>query len=55
MTTTPKRKPGRPPAPPDKAHTERVEIRLTVAQRDKLDLLGGPPWLRARIDKAKAP
>jgi hypothetical protein len=50
---TPKR--GRPPNPPETRQTERVEIRCTKAQRDKLDSLGGAQWLRDRIDKAKLP
>ena len=48
----PKRR-GRPALPPDQRQTERVEIRCTKAQREKLDRLGGPQWLRDRIDKAK--
>ena len=35
--------------------TERVELRLSAAQRDKLAALGGPDWLRARIDRAREP
>jgi hypothetical protein len=34
--------------------TVTVSIRLTVAQRAKLEQLGGAAWLRGRIDKAKA-
>jgi hypothetical protein len=44
---------GRPPLPDDKRQTERVEIRMTAAQRAKLDALGGASWLRQQIDKAK--
>ena len=33
--------------------TVTVSIRLTVAQRAKLERLGGAAWLRDRIDKAK--
>ncbi|MDQ0024337.1 hypothetical protein J2X90_002135 [Variovorax paradoxus] len=32
-----------------------MAIRLTKGQKDKLDKLGGPPWVRERIDKAKLP
>jgi hypothetical protein len=32
--------------------TERVELRLTAAQRDKLERLGGADWVRARIDRS---
>ncbi len=35
--------------------TVTLSIRLTVAQRAKLERLGGAPWLRDRIDKAKEP
>lgn len=32
-----------------------VPIRMTSSQRDKLARLGGPQWVRDRIDKAKEP
>lgn len=35
--------------------TVTLSIRLTVAQREKLERLGGAAWLRDRIDKAKEP
>jgi hypothetical protein len=35
--------------------TQIVSIRLTKAQRDKLDALGGAAWLRERIDRARLP
>ena len=35
--------------------TVTLSVRLTVAQRAKLERLGGPAWLRDRIDKAKEP
>lgn len=35
--------------------TVTLSIRLTVAQRAKLERLGGAAWLRTRIDKAKEP
>lgn len=44
---------GRPALPQDQRLTDRVEMRCTTAQREKLDRLGGPKWLRDRIDKAK--
>ena len=50
--TQPKRR-GRPPAAPGTARVERVEMRLTTAQREKLDRLGGVQWLRDRIDAAR--
>lgn len=50
-----KRKPGRPPLPDDQRHTARIEIRMTEAQREKLEQLGGAAWLRTRIDKARMP
>jgi len=33
--------------------TVTVSVRLTVAQRAKLERLGDAAWLRDRIDKAK--
>lgn len=32
-----------------------IPIRMTAEQRDKLARLGGPQWIRDRIDKAKEP
>lgn len=49
-----KKKPGRPAIEPGQ-ETQVMAIRLTKGQKEKLDLLGGPPWVRERIDKAKLP
>lgn len=35
--------------------TVTVSIRVTVAQREKLERLGGAKWVRDRIDRAKEP
>lgn len=35
--------------------TVMFALRMTVAQREKLALLGGAEWLRGKIDKAKTP
>ena len=51
--TEDKRKPGRPALPPEQRQTERVEMRCTKAQREKLERLGGVQWLRDRIDRAR--
>jgi hypothetical protein len=32
-----------------------VSIKVSPAQRDKLNRLGGAPWVRDRIDKAREP
>jgi hypothetical protein len=32
-----------------------VELRLTQAERSKLERLGGAEWLRSRIERAKEP
>lgn len=32
-----------------------VSIKMSQEQRDKLARLGGAPWVRTRIDKAKEP
>jgi hypothetical protein len=53
--TTPKRPPGRPPVAEDARRSARVEVRLTQAQRDKLERLGGADWVRTRIERAKDP
>lgn len=44
---------GRPPLSPDGSVT--MNIRMTPAQRAKLDALGGAQWIRERIDRAKEP
>jgi hypothetical protein len=44
---------GRPVLPPEQRQTERVEMRCTKAQREKLERLGGVQWLRDRIDRAR--
>lgn len=33
--------------------TVTVSIRMTTAQREKLETLGGAAWIRERIDRAK--
>jgi len=50
--TAPKRR-GRPPAAPGESKTDSVLLRLTPELREKLRRLGGPAWLRERIDKAR--
>lgn len=52
-TPTTKR-PGRP-ALAAGSETIPITLRLTAAQREKLSRLGGPPWVREKIDKAKEP
>lgn len=43
---------GRPAIKPGQ-ETVTVSLRMTQAQRDKLEKLGGAAWLRGRIDKAR--
>lgn len=50
----PPKKRGRPPIDPSEG-TQTVAIRMTLAQREKLAKLGGAPWVREKIDKAKLP
>lgn len=45
---------GRKPLEEGQA-TVPVPIRMTPSQRDKLGRLGGPQWVRDRIDKAREP
>lgn len=45
---------GRKPKP-DKVETAVVAVRMSLPQRDKLERLGGAPWVRDKIDKAKLP
>ncbi|RYF61684.1 MAG: hypothetical protein EOO27_00995 [Comamonadaceae bacterium] len=35
--------------------TVPVMVKMTEPQREKLQRLGGAPWVRERIDKAKEP
>lgn len=35
--------------------TSPVTIKMSEAQKEKLQRLGGAPWVRERIDKAKDP
>ncbi len=35
--------------------TVTVSLRMTAAQREKLERLGGAKWVRDRIDRAKEP
>lgn len=48
----PKRKAGQQPVKLGEI-TVPVPIRMTEGQRDKLKRIGGPKWVRDRIDKAK--
>jgi len=52
-TNEPKRPPGRPEVPPED-RLQVVSIRLTEAQKQKLERLGGSAWVRERINRAKA-
>ena len=51
---TPARK-GRPPLPADARAHVAYNVRLTPAQREKVDRLGGAAWIRAQIERAKPP
>jgi hypothetical protein len=50
----PNQKPGRP-ALEQGIETVPVTIRMTAPQKEKLALLGGGPWVRAKVEKAKLP
>lgn len=45
---------GRKPAYPD-AVLVPVTVKMTARQKEKLQELGGAPWVRERIDKAELP
>lgn len=47
---TPTKRPGRPPGPTGKAMAGTYPVRLTTAQREKLERLGGAQWVRDLID-----
>lgn len=54
-TKQPQQKPRGRPAIKAGEETVPVTIRLTAPQRDKLQRLGGAPWVRTKIDKAREP
>jgi hypothetical protein len=45
---------GRKPLDPEHP-TVGVTIRMTSPQKEKLNRLGGGPWVRERIDQAREP
>ena len=45
---------GRPPVKAGE-ETITISLRMTPAQREKLERLGGAKWVRDRIDRAKEP
>ena len=45
---------GRKPLSPDQ-ETVTVKMRMTEGQKEKLSRLGGPKWVRERIDEADEP
>jgi hypothetical protein len=45
---------GRPPVKAGE-ETVTVSLRMTPAQREKLERLGGAKWVRERIERAKEP
>ena len=54
MNASPEQKKlGRPPLPPESRKTARMELRLTAAQRAKVDRNGGPSWVVRMIDAAR--
>ena len=40
---------------PEGEALQPVSIKMSTEQRGKLRRLGGAPWVRARIDKAREP
>jgi len=45
---------GRKPLQGDEAMVG-ITVKVSTAQREKLKQLGGAPWVREKIDKAKLP
>ena len=45
---------GRKPLQPG-VETVPVMVKMTVEQKAKLQRLGGAPWVRTKIDKAREP
>jgi hypothetical protein len=55
MTATKPPRMGRPPVPADQQARIPYNVRLTPAQREKVERLGGAAWIRAQIDAATCP
>ncbi|WP_128000187.1 hypothetical protein [Piscinibacter defluvii] len=49
-----RKKAGRKPLHADE-RTVIWSMKMSESQREKLDRLGGAPWVRERIDKAREP
>lgn len=47
------KRPGRKPLPDDQRRSERAELRMTLAERQKFDALGGAKWFLQVLHKAK--
>jgi hypothetical protein len=54
-TTQPPKRPAGRPRREDGEKTVPIAVRVTEAQKAKLEKLGGAPWVREKIDKAKRP
>lgn len=50
----PKRR-GRPPAAEGQKRDQRAELRMTAAEREKYDALGGLTWFHQQLRRAKLP
>ena len=50
-----KRPRGRPQVSPEKARSATIRVRVTPAQAQKFEELGGADWIRAKIDRTKVP
>ena len=53
MTAPKPARKGRPPVPADQQARVPYNVRLTPAQREKVERLGGAAWIRAQIEKAR--
>lgn len=53
MTDAQPKRPGRKPLPDDQRRSERAELRMTKAEREKYDALGGPRWFLRELHRAK--
>jgi hypothetical protein len=55
MTAPAKKQRGRPALPPSERRDHTVKARVTAAEAQKFDQLGGAEWLRRALKRAKAP
>jgi len=47
------KKGGRKPLPPEQKRSERFEMRVTPADKNKIERNGGAPWVESLVRRAR--